>query len=205
MRTIFVLGGIFLLLIVAPFSNGYSSGISDVKTGCTCHGDGQISDTATVSVEGIPVNWSHGQSYNLFVNLSGPSSTGVNQGGFNLRVSAGTLTSLDDKTQILNDEATHTTKGNDERSWIVQWNAPDSGNIVAISVVGNAVNGNGVAGDGDHWDKKTVHISSSETTEDSIGLDGFSSEQLLTILMSIGFAVILIVTAEQIKYAVDDS
>ena len=194
----------FLLLIIAPLSNGYSSGINDVNSGCTCHGDGTVSDAAIVTVEGVPLNWSHGESYTVYVNLTGPESSGLNTGGFNLRSSTGTLGSTDMFTQILDGEATHTSEGNDERSWTIQWNAPSKGTVVTFTTHGNAVNGDGIAGSGDHWTKETTSITTSQKAVVVDGPDGFTSGEIATILLGIGFAGVFIITMEQIKSSMDD-
>jgi len=205
MRIIAGLCCVFLLLVAVPYSEGYSGGINNVAAGCTCHGEGVISGDSSVSIEGVPVNWSHGQSYDIYVNLSGPTSYGINQGGFNLRASIGTIASLDETTQVIDGEATHTPEGNDARSWMLQWTAPSSGKIVTFNVLGNAVNGDGIAGNGDHWAKNSVQLKSVEPTGNSEPQASISAKGLLTIAVSIGFALTIIVTVEQIRYAIDDN
>ena len=205
MRFIVGLCCVFLLLVAVPSCEGYSGGINNVAGGCTCHGEGAISDDSTVTVEGVPVNWSHGQSYTVYVNLSGPMSYGINQGGFNLIASIGTLTTLDEYTQVIDGEATHTPEGNDARSWVLEWTAPSSGSRVTFNVLGNAVDGDGIAGNGDHWAKSSIQLQSAESIGNSENQPSIGAEGLLTIAVSIGFALTIIVTMEQIRYAIEDN
>ena len=204
MRVGFVLCTAFILLWIAPLSEGYSGGINDVSPGCTCHGGGAISQDASLSVEGVPVNWSHGESYTIYVNLTGPNSQGVNAGGFNLRASTGTLSPFDGLTQVLDGEATHTPAGNDERNWIVVWHAPSTGSSVTFTSFGNAVNGDGVAGNGDHWTKETVTAATAEAEVTDEHQTVFSAKEKATILFGVGFAAVFIVTMEQVRFAMED-
>jgi len=69
-----------------------------------------------------------------------------------MRVDTGTLTSLDDSIQVLNGEATHTEDGNDQRTWQIQWKAPDSDSKWAsFIVIGNSVDGDGSPNWNDSW------------------------------------------------------
>ena len=80
----------------------------------------------------------------------------ANHGGFNLIVSAGELSSLDNTTQIIDGEATHTTFGNNQRIWHIKWAAPSNNHQdVTFTAHGNSVNGDG-SNLGDEWNKVVI-------------------------------------------------
>jgi len=204
MRLIAVLSALILLIAYQPLTEGSSNGITDLNSGCICHGGGVESSDATVTMEGLPDNWELGETYDLFINLTGPESTGINEGGFNLQVSSGTLSSQLDTVQIEDDQATHTTKGNDQRSWVIQWTAPSKDDSTTFKLLGNAVDGDGNAGQGDHW-VKTVNIVSSNGSVDSTEDDFFISEDgFVAIVVGLGCALVFILTTDRISAELAD-
>jgi hypothetical protein len=114
----------------------------------------------------VPTTASSGTGANVTVTItSAVPTTGINQGGFDLSVSTGTLSKLDTSAQILGGEATHTFVGNDQRSWTVHWEPPGTKLCeYTFRVAGNAVNGDGVSDDPnspgpeDHWNLGTTSI-----------------------------------------------
>ena len=92
----------------------------------------------------------------------GPSTDGnMNLGGFNLWASDGTFSTVDDSTQLWGPaEASHTESGNDQRSWTVDWTAPESGANVDFILHVNSVNGNEGNGgsSGDMWNRADVTV-----------------------------------------------
>ena len=152
-----------IAMIVVPAVTSLPSGISGVKdTGCNCHGT-EASPSVTASISGLPEAYNASETYTVTVSFTGgPSVDGnANLGGFNLWASAGTLASVDSSAQLWGpSEASHTTEGNDQRSWVLEWTAPDSGSEVKFILHTNSVNGNeGDSGSsGDMWDRAQVTV-----------------------------------------------
>ncbi|MCK4455739.1 MAG: Ig-like domain-containing protein, partial [Thermoplasmata archaeon] len=92
-----------------------------------------------------------------------PGSGGNNaEGGFNLNVSAGTLAAPGGpphvQVNVWGNQSTHTTQGNDQRQWDVEWTAPGAGTgDVNFTVTAIAVNGDG-SNVGDAWARFTVIV-----------------------------------------------
>jgi hypothetical protein len=151
---------VFIIIVITMlvFSvGGFSTGRFDrAKTGCECHSS-TADPTVTVSMAGHPTEYTPFQNYQLTISVSGgPAST---KGGFNLEVSAGTLSTSDPNVQINGpqNQATHTNPN--QRSWSVDWTAPAAGSgDITLWVAGNAVNGNGNNG-GDGWNLYSTTIS----------------------------------------------
>ena len=141
---------------LAPAS-AVPTGISGVPNGCICHSGSPGADV-TVTLEGVPETYEEwGEGATLTVTITGgPNVTNesINQGGFNLVVDGGTLSPVDNTTQIMDGEATHTQYGNDQRTWQVNW-TPPSNEIedVKFTAHGNSVNGDGSPSSDDHWNK----------------------------------------------------
>ncbi|MED5159080.1 MAG: choice-of-anchor V domain-containing protein, partial [Candidatus Thermoplasmatota archaeon] len=152
-----------IAMIVVPAVTSLPSGISGVKdTGCNCHGT-EASPSVTASISGLPEAYNASETYTVTVSFTGgPSVDGnANLGGFNLWASAGTLANVDSSAQLWGpSEASHTTEGNDQRSWVLEWTAPDSGSEVKFILHTNSVNGNeGDSGSsGDMWDRAQVTV-----------------------------------------------
>ena len=150
---------IAVAVITFPDASSYSDGISvdDSKNGCVCHSSSPASDL-TVTLSGLPATYDTGVSYNLTVTLfGGPevTSDSTNQGGFNLKTSAGDLSSVDSNTQEMEDSSlTHNSEGNNQRSWEVEWIAPHDDSLsVTFLLRGNAVNGDGEPSEEDYWNE----------------------------------------------------
>jgi len=150
---------IAVAVITFPDASSYSDGISvdDSKNGCVCHSSSPASDL-TVTLSGLPATYDTGVSYNLTVTLfGGPevTSDSTNQGGFNLKTSAGDLSSVDSNTQEMEDSSlTHNSEGNNQRSWEVEWIAPPDDSLsVTFLLRGNAVNGDGEPSEEDYWNE----------------------------------------------------
>ena len=158
---IILIGVLVLLLLlgssITPVS-ARSFGVSGFPLGCVCH-SGSASDEVTVILDGVPSNYSSNDVVNLTITITGGpeiNNDSANYGGFNLVVSAGELSIVDNTTQILNGEATHTTFGNNQRSWQVKWTAPSKNHHdVTFTAHGNSVNGDGTNLD-DEWNKVVI-------------------------------------------------
>ncbi len=155
-------------LIAAPTMTSLPSGIdSQGDSGCTCHGDS--SSATTIVVEGLPDNFTAGQSYDFILTVvndgmtlwqDGDAEAGWNgrSGGFRVIVSEGTVTGDSTLTQELKGGLTHTTAGNKMRSWNLTWSAPgDDSKVVEFTLLGNAVNG-GDGFNGDQWNSISTSI-----------------------------------------------
>ncbi len=152
-----VVSALLSLGALAP-ATSLPSGISgESEQGCTCHSS---TPTASVSAQlsGIPTAYTPGTTYNLTIAISGgPTAGGTNAGGFDLSATGGTLQVPAGATdvQIKSGEATHTTAGNDNRTWKVQWVAPAKGSVTLHLAV-NAVNGDGSPSSADQWNTASV-------------------------------------------------
>ncbi len=142
-----------MMILIAPTLVAEPEGIggNTVKNGCVCHG--AIDADVTVTLTGLPDKFKAGQTYNISISISGgPDATGENIGGFNLVANIGNLSATDENVQLLSDgDLTHTTLGNDLRSWQVQWTAPETDTAdVTFTILGNSVDGNNESS-GDSW------------------------------------------------------
>ena len=140
------------------------TGISNVQTGCVCH-SGSATEGVVVTLDGVPDNYSAGESFTFTITITGGPAQGVeNYGGFNLVASAGTLAPFDNTSQLMDGEMTHTEFGNDQRTWQVNWTAPaDNTRDITFTTHGNAVNGDGSASSDDKWNKVVMTLKGEPT------------------------------------------
>ena len=163
--------GLLALLVVAPSGWGLPTGMDkDVgiypanfeKVGCTaCHGPAagkfaqggseKISYTITDATgKALSGNaYTKGALYNITITLHNEQAPDQdNHAGFNLRATAGKLSTTSPEVQVSKDfsQATHTDAKNTQ--WTVQWTAPDSGGVV-FDIFVNDVNGVSGADKGD--------------------------------------------------------
>ena len=87
----------------------------------------------------------------------------MNQGGFHLWASQGSLGVNDATAQLYNEnEVGHTEAGNDQVAWTLTWTAPSTDTNVDFILHVNSVNGNadGAGGgtSGDMWNKLTITL-----------------------------------------------
>jgi hypothetical protein len=115
---------------------------------------------------GQPPEYTPLMKYTLTITVSGgPLST---KGGFNLEVSAGTLSTSDINVQVNALQATHTNPN--QRSWSVDWTAPAQGTgSVNFWIAGNAVDGDGGNG-GDGWNLYSTVVSEAPQPENVMTL-----------------------------------
>lgn len=134
-----------------------SNGKYNSSSGCNCHGS--TPDSSLTPTHNFPATYTPGQLYSLNLGMSGGVS-GTN-GGFNLLVSDGTLSTgfgiMNTQVNSAGNQGTH--QFPDYRSWSLDWTAPSSGSgTVTFTFAVNAVNGNGaVSGDG--WATTTFQSS----------------------------------------------
>ena len=150
---------LIVLLGSSPLTQSKSSGIYDQSVGCTCHSQSGT-PAANVSLAGQPNQYTAGAISTLTVTVSN-GITGTS-GGFSLEVDKGSLSTgsgTGTKVNATQDSATHSSTGNSQRSWNVDWTAPVTGSgIVTLSVAGlTADNNNGNSGD--RWDTASYQIS----------------------------------------------
>ncbi|PXY76909.1 MAG: hypothetical protein CXX81_13415 [Methanobacteriota archaeon] len=151
-----------LLLLVGSSITQVSArptGISNVQFGCTCHSS-SATEGVVVTLDGVPDNYLSGESFTFTITITGgPSQGAENYGGFNLVASAGTLSPFDNTSQLMDGEMTHTEFGNDQRTWQVNWTAPEDNTAdITFTAHGNAVNGDGSASSDDQWNKVVVTL-----------------------------------------------
>lgn len=138
------------------------------ETGCTCH-DEVAGIDSEVTITGIPEIYQQGETYELSISLAGgiEASSQGHQGGFNLRSSIGTFSPTDELTRVTESgEITHEHAGANYRSWVVEWTAPVSDEIVNFTIAGNIVDGDHQPSEGDDW---AINTYSSQPDELTIG------------------------------------
>ncbi|MEC8938598.1 MAG: cbb3-type cytochrome c oxidase subunit I [Candidatus Thermoplasmatota archaeon] len=165
-RSMVVLILISIAMVVSPAVNSLPNGIGyeQVKSGgCNCHNG--VADTGVVvALDGLPEQYNVSETYELTISFSGgPSTDGAaNLGGFNLWASGGEITPVDATVQSRDSsEVTHTEAGNDYRSWTVEWTAPSHGRNVDFLLHVNSVNGDGVQGPEDKWNRLSITVAGS--------------------------------------------
>ena len=187
--------------MVAPAAQSLPTGIAGVKdSGCNCHG-AVVSESVSASIGGLPEIYNYSEAYEIVVSFEGgPSETGnINQGGFHLWVSDGSLAVNDATSQLFNqNEVGHTEAGNDQTSWVVTWTAPETDKNVEFVLHVNSVNGdadgNGGGITGDLWSKAVASISGPVVV-----LDAADPFVVLTVLIMVS-AVLLSITLSYIFY-----
>ena len=154
---------LFAVLILMPIHevNGFPNGVGDIgEQGCLCHG--AENDLTSVQIAGLPEKFESNTTYFLQLIVDNPQiavNASSAQGGFRLVVSSGTISFNDTNTsQIIGDGWTHTELGNQQRIWNLTWQSPsDNTSLSALTLFGNAVNGNGEF-TGDGWNKIKIYV-----------------------------------------------
>tara|TARA_B100002052_G_scaffold297992_1_gene330148 strand:+ start:1115 stop:1978 length:864 start_codon:yes stop_codon:yes gene_type:complete len=147
-------------------------------SGCTCH-NVDSSDSVTIILDEVPTTYTAGVTYEMMIQIiGGPEyhSGGTDySAGFSMRVSAGTLGAgegsedhVSAAPETLNGppsedtrSLSHTKSGGnlESRSWNIIWTAPETeSGPVTIWLVGNSVNGDGVPGPQDMWNRLSAVI-----------------------------------------------
>lgn len=156
---LFLLSGLGLIYITMSSSD---NGIYNGGTTCgSCHGG--ASTSTTVLLDGVPTNYQIGQTYSFTVTVINPGKT---KAGFNMLASGGTLNAgTGSKTNTAKSEITHTapkTISGGNATFSFTWTAPTTSAVssVTFKVVGNAVNGDGIANSdgGDQWNAITSSV-----------------------------------------------
>lgn len=148
-------------------SNGSNGVMGAHSTGCgSCHGN-TANVSTVINFTGVPAaGFTAGTTYPVQLTVS---NAGVNQkaAGFDLKVSAGTITNAPANTMLMGGTELHHTAPLDfvsgTATWNFSWTAPSSGNSVTVNVAANAVNKNG--GDsGDQWNIATFNLNKEATS-----------------------------------------
>ena len=150
---------LLVLLGTTPLTEGKFAGKYNQSAGCTCHSQSGT-PAATVTLTGQPSQYTAGASSTLTVTVSnGISGT---SGGFSLEVDKGSLsigTGLGVQVNSAQNSATHTSSGNAQRSWTVDWTAPPIGSgDVTLSIAGLTADSNN-ANSGDRWSIASYQVS----------------------------------------------
>ena len=157
-RRLVVVAILAMAMVILPSVTSLPTGVDYglVQDGCNCHSSA-ASDSVTASIDGVPESYNKSETYTLTVSFTGGPGTEGNEnvGGFNLWTSAGTLTSLDSSTQLNSpQDATHAEEGNNQRSWTLEWTAPDNNESnIEFTLHTNSVNGDGSASSADMWNR----------------------------------------------------
>jgi len=188
----FVIVTLLGLILVTEDASSSSNGITGkTETGCTCHSPNRSGDVVP-SIDGLPSSYEVGKVYDLDLSFTGPPPSGSGaRAGFNLKVGAGTLiSSMSSSVRIDSSgrEATHSSTGNQDETWPVQWKAPDKdeGDIDVILVV-NVVNGDGSPGPADKWGRTQLTVKGEGGGINGIMLWGL----VLVVLVIVGLVVFM--------------
>ena len=193
MRRIVVVS-IFLLMLSNV--NGLPTGVGSIgDNGCTCHGGADSS--TTVSITGLPSNYTSSSEYNLSLMIDSSIEKHEVQGGYRILISHGEI--IGDGWQIIDEGYTHTEDINDRRNWTAKWIAPNlDDELVTVVVYGNAVNGGGSPA-GDAWNSASYAVPGMNYSGEVIAPDvdaSVSAAQIgvgiLGLLLLLGVAVIAI-------------
>jgi hypothetical protein len=157
-KTIVFLITAALILTATTMVDAKSGGIENKAVdGCgNCHGS-TASGSVLITLNGLDSTYTPSQTYALSLSVSGGAAG--TQGGFNLEVSAGTLSTTDSDVTInsAQDQATH---NNDlQRSWTLSWTAPGTGTgTVNFNVAAVTANGNNQKDSGDLWNTYSTSV-----------------------------------------------
>ena len=141
--------------------DGFPNGVGDIgEQGCLCHG--AENDLTSVEIVGLPEKFESNTTYFLQLIVDNPeivANISAAQGGFRFVVSSGAISFNEtNKSQTIGDGWTHTEVGNQQRVWNLTWQSPvDNTSLTALTLYGNAVNGNGEF-TGDGWNKIKIYV-----------------------------------------------
>jgi len=155
-----------LALVAGVESRSDGTGVL-AREGCTCHAPSP-SDFAAVRID-APTSFVGGARYTITVTVEAPLPrlpVAANLGGFALEVSAGELAVPEGALDVRASGAlaSHTSEGNDQRAWRVDWIAPLEGGEVTIVAAANAANGDGRSDALDLWNRAEVVVRGSPET-----------------------------------------
>ena len=160
---------VILSLLLAPTSLGYNPGLdgglstSSAGSGCICHGSQDAGVVTSMTLIGESSELTAGETYTFEIGFTGgPDATGANSGGFLIDSNSGTFGAPDANVLVDGDEATHSTAGNDQRTWQIEWTA-DSTETAEFTLRVNSVNGDESANDDDDWNMATYYLNSDGT------------------------------------------
>ncbi len=154
----------FLIALVffVPWASSAPQGIGEIAgDGCICHGS---QDTSTeLILVGLPSQFESNTSYNFTLEVRSSKvsvSEGEEAGGFRLEIFGGDIQFNENlgHVQKLENGWTHTTSGNQVRSWNFTYISPeDNSTYTDLTIIANAVNGNDQS-TGDAWNGTTIRI-----------------------------------------------
>jgi hypothetical protein len=152
--SVLMLGGIVTFLTLTSNSTGVMGAST---SGCSCHG--AASAATTIAITGIPsTGYVAGTAYPVTLTVS--NSTKV-EAGFDLTVSAGTISNAPAGTMLMGTtELHHNTPGtalSGVTSWSFTWTAPATGSSVNFFIAGNATNNSNTFA-GDSWAIATIPL-----------------------------------------------
>ena len=205
-RAMVIVAVLFAALMFSPEHEARPTGISNVDSGCYCHAPDGPSGAVVPSItlangSALPEKYDPGTTYTLLISFTGGPAEDdnpdrLNTGGFNLVASKGTLTPIDNTTQIMAGELTHTDAGNDQQAWNANWTAPTSGSAVLRLMV-NSVNGDNSASSDDQWNTVSYTVSGAGGEAPTMKANGltvlFSGILLTAILFAIALTYVFYV------------
>lgn len=179
-------------VLPAPAISHQAGIVGQTRGGCSCHNQTESFSVAP-TIEGVPSSYQPGEVYSLRLGYEGGPARGPGaRAGFDLRASAGHLRAPAGSSEVRVDpstwEATHTLEGSNASEWTVMWQAPSEGEgKVTLTLLVNAVNGDGVQGPGDQWGRLEVDV-----PEDEPGGLGRASEFWAVLGMAAVLAILAV-------------
>ena len=149
--------------------DGSKDGIYNKSSGCTCHSQ---SSSITPSIAGLPTDYVAGTTYALTIGISGNPTNG----GFNLKVTKGTLSNPGPDAQVASNglQATHTESAT-TASWTLDWTAPSAGSgSVSFDMAVVSGNGNGQKSSADVYNTFSTAISEAVASNDPPSISGLA-------------------------------
>ncbi len=144
---------LLLSMLFTPEVDASKDGRFNSSTGCTCHGS---SSSVNPTLSGLPSAYVADTTYTLTVGMGGNPTNG----GFNIKVSKGTLSNPDANAQVASNglQATHKQSAT-TASWTFDWTAPSTGSgTVNVNLAVVAGNGNGQKNSADVYDTLATSI-----------------------------------------------
>lgn len=152
---------LLLAVVFTPEADASKDGRYNASSGCSCHGS---SNTVNPSLTGLPAAYVADTTYTLTVGMGGNPANG----GFNIKVTKGTLSNPDANAQIASNglQATHKLSAT-TASWTFDWTAPSTGSgTVNVNLAVVAGNGNGQKNSADVYDTFATSINEQVSTND---------------------------------------
>ena len=176
------------LLTVALMLMSSNSGVTNLTSGCSCHG--APSSSTVITMTGVPsTGYVPGTAYSITLSATNMNYAAIPsaKAGFDLIFSAGTLSNAPAQTTINGLEISHSsgkTMTSGTVSWTFTWTAPTAGAVTA-NIALNVTNGNGTT-TGDAHNIATINLLQAAPTSSAPTVSNVTSSAITTSTATIG-------------------